>query len=71
MILNTLTYSIFQPRERPPPTQTYKPIPNRKPKKKMQFDYDTGSVLTGVYDVESDPSVMEEAEGMCSVASLR
>jgi len=35
----------------------------------MQFDFETGSVLTGAYDVESDPSVMEEAEGMCSDAS--
>lgn len=41
-----------------------KDIPSRKIKSKVQFDMETGSVMSGIYSVESDPSLLEAPEGL-------
>ena len=38
--------------------------PCRKIKAKMQFDFETGSVFTGAYDVEDEPAMLEDSEGV-------
>lgn len=40
-----------------------KDVPSRKINRKMQFDMETGSLMSGIYTVKSDPSILEAPEG--------